>query len=136
MDLQKTQQVMIIITMYVYGGKRMSSYAKEGWYKLIAFIIFILIARWANATTYMGRDNAQTVYYVCESNAEVAQLLGYDVHDFDLSDYNVVAKKTDRRTDNVGLYVVMINKNDTFVVCYRAEEYDIFFYSWDFEEEN
>ena len=112
----------------------MSEYAKQGFYKLIAIIIFLLLVRWANATTYMGRDNANTTYYVCESNAEVAQLLGYDSDTFDLSQYNIVTRKVEKREDGTGIYVVLINDNDTFMVCYRTEEYDIIFYSWDFEE--
>lgn len=108
--------------------------ARHGLGKIIAFLVFLLLVRWANATTYIGKDNGMTSYYICEDNKEVAELLGYDPDTFDLSEYNIAVQKTEKRTENVGLYVVMININDTFVVCYRAEEYDIFFYSWNFED--
>lgn len=123
----------LLKSMFYTGGITMSDYGKRGLYRLIGIIFFLLLVKWVYATTYMGRDNADTVYYVCQDNKEVAELLGYDPATFDLSDYNIVARKTEKRTDNVGLYVVMINTDDTFVVSYRAEEYDIFFYSWDFK---
>lgn len=112
----------------------MNANARHGLGKIIAFIIFLLLARWANATQYIGKDDGMTTYYLCQDNKEVAELLGYSPDSFDLSQYNMVARKTEKRTENVGLYIVMININDTFIVCYRAEEYDIFFYSWDFDE--
>lgn len=108
--------------------------ARHGLGKIVAFLLFLWLVRWANATTYIGKDNAYTQYYICEDNKEVAELLGYDADSFDLSAYNMVARKTEKRTENVGVYLVMININDTFIVCYRAEEYDIFFYSFDLEE--
>lgn len=111
----------------------MNANARHGLGKIVAIIVFLLLVRWVNATQYIGKDDALTTYYICNDNKEVAELLGYDAESFDLSAYNIVARKTEKRTDNVGLYVVMINIDDTFIVCYRAEEYDIFFYSWDFE---
>lgn len=122
----------------------MSPQAKKGLYRLIGLVFLICLVKWAYAepcckaaaTTFMGRDNGQTVYYICQDNKEVADLLGYNEADFDLTDYNMVVRKAPKRDSNVNLYVVMININDTFVVCYRAEEYDFFFYSWDFEEED
>lgn len=120
----------------------MDNYAKRGLYRLVGIILFLLLIKWAYsapntkvaATTYMGMDNRRTMYYVCQDNREVAELLGYNPDTFDLSVYNIVAQKTEKRTENVGLYVVMINRDDTFVVTYRAEEYDIFFYSYNGED--
>ena len=109
---------------------------RSGIQKILALILFFLFMKYVvYNTTYIGRDDGMTNYYICQNNSEVAQLLGQDKKDFDLSTYNVVVRKTEKRTDDVGIYVVMINIDNSFVVCYRAEEYDIFFYSWDFEQE-
>lgn len=105
--------------------------AKKGLQKIIAFVFFILLIRWVNATTYIGRDNNLTQYYICKDNDEVADLLGFDRETFDLSVYSMTARKTEKRTENINLYVVMVNIDDSFVVCFRGEEYDIFFYSYE-----
>ena len=111
----------------------MNANARHGLAKIIAFLLFIWLVRWANATQYIGKDDGFNSYYICNNNREVAELLGYDPDDFDLTDYHMTARKTDPRTDNLNIYLVMINIDDTFTVCYRTEEYDIFFYSWDDE---
>ena len=97
--------------------------------KLIGFIILALLCRWVFAITYMGKSNNGTTYYICENNSEVADVLGYNADSFDLSECTVKVCKAEKRTENTGLYVVMINKDDTYIVCYRAEDYDIYFYS-------
>lgn len=106
---------------------------KNWLYKIIGFVILILVCKWAYATTYIGKDNKNTSFYICNDNKEVAELLGYNENAFDLSDCKIVVEKTEKRTENVGVYIVMITRVDTFVVCYRAADYDIFFYSWDYE---
>ena len=104
--------------------------------RLITIILaLVLLGSAAFGARYIGHDDKNTSYYVCNTNSEVAELLGFKAEEFDLSKYNMVSRKTDRRTENVNIFIVMINANDTFVVCFRAEEYDIFFYSWDIEKE-
>lgn len=112
----------------------MTQRAKDGYIRFFWVLVFILFARhFANATTYMGKDNENTSYYICKNNKEVAELLGYAERDFDLSVYNVEVRKADktRTEDDSNIYVVLINTDDTFVVCFRGREYDIFFYSFD-----
>lgn len=102
---------------------------------LITVVLVLLGEVCLHARQFMGTDNNGTLYYVCEDNADIAQLLGKEPEQFTLNDYNVVCKKVDKREDNTGLYVVMILDDLRVVVCYRAEEYDIFFYSWKIKEE-
>ena len=102
---------------------------------LLVAALVLLGGVYANAKQFMGTDNKGTVYYICEDNAEVAQLLGKEPSEFTLNDFNVGCKKVEKREDNLGVYVVMVTSEAHVVVCYRAEEYDFFFYSWDIEEE-
>lgn len=110
----------------------MTKYARQGYIKAFwLLVLFLLYKVHANATTYMGKDNNNVQYYICQDNKEVADLLGYDNRQFDLSVYYCDVMKADyiRTAEESDLYVVMIREDDSFVVAYRAREYDIFFYS-------
>lgn len=98
---------------------------------ILSLVLMVVVCQNMAATTFAGRDDKDTTYYICRDNKEVAELLCMNADEFDLSVYKMVAKKAVSRKedDGVGLYVVMLNTDKTFVVCYRTEEYDIFFYN-------
>ena len=102
-------------------------------HKILFWVLVFLFMKYVvYSTSYIGRDSDRVMYYVCKNNTEVAELLGYESEGFDLSVFTTAAKKAEEVRDekDTKYYIVMINEDDSFIVCYREKEYDIFFYSW------
>lgn len=96
--------------------------------KLFAILLVLAGIFTLSATEYLGpsEDNLSK-YYVCNTNEEVAILLGYPPEDFNLAEfYNGIFKAAEEWIEP-STYVVRVDIDGGFYVVTTTGEYDLFF---------